>query len=120
VLYGRYRYAERGALSRVRAQAAVRCRTRDFLVGPDGGIYRCHHDLYEGARAVSDISDPRLALQGGYRRCEEFGLCEYCDVKVKNDRFQRFGQTTCRDPVRRTVSGAGEQLRREAEASAEA
>ena len=92
-LYGRYRHLGRGSLDRTRTRD-VMCRTTDFLCGPDGGIYRCHHDLYCGAAGIADINNPQPAFAGGYRKCSEFGLCEYCDLKVKNNRFQNFGHTT--------------------------
>lgn len=92
-LYGRYRYVEQGAFDRTR-QGLVECRTSDFLIGPAGGIYRCHNDLYSGGTPIAYITDDDLALNRSWRECEEFGFCEFCDLKVKNNRFQQFGHTT--------------------------
>ncbi len=93
VMYGRFRYRDCGALSRQPGRPSVMCRSSDLLLGPDGGVYRCHHDLYGGLSPVSSILDPRVELAYRHRPCSQFGFCELCDIKVKNNRFQEFGHT---------------------------
>jgi len=91
VMYGTYSYP--GACSR-KLQTTVECRTSELIIGPDGGIYRCHSDLYAGRGALANILDPELAISTDFRRCDNFGFCNPCDVKLKTDRFQSFGHTS--------------------------
>jgi len=90
-LHGRFTYPD--ACDR-RGRTRVRCRTTELLIGPDGGVYRCHADLYEGREAVGHILDPDLFLDAGFRPCGNYGHCNPCDVKLKTDRFQTFGHTS--------------------------
>ena len=72
----------------------VGCRTTELVIGPDGGIYRCHSDLYAGRVPVGNILDPELVITGGFKRCDCYGFCNPCDVKLKTNRFQSFGHTS--------------------------
>jgi MoaA/NifB/PqqE/SkfB family radical SAM enzyme len=72
----------------------VSCRTTELIIGPDGGIYRCHSDLYAGRPPVGNILDPELVMTGDFRRCDCYGFCNPCDVKLKTNRFQSFGHTS--------------------------
>jgi len=82
----------------------VWCRTSELVVGPDGGVYRCHSDLYAGREPVGNIMDPALKISTDYRRCDCYGLCNPCDVKLKTNRFQSFGHTSV-DIIEAPVSG---------------
>jgi len=91
VMHGQFSYPDacsRGELKR------VSCRTSELLIGPDGGIYRCHSDLYAGRTPVGNILDPELVISQDFRRCDCYGFCNPCDVKLKTDRFQSFGHTS--------------------------
>lgn len=90
-LYGEYRYI--GACGG-HTRKSVRCRTSELLIGPDGGIYRCHSDLYAGRRAVGHLLDPALEIVSVFRDCDWYGCCNPCDIKVKTNRFQSFGHTS--------------------------
>ena len=72
----------------------VSCRTSELIVGPTGGIYRCHGDLYEGREPVGHLLDPDFRIQEIHRPCRAFGRCNPCDVKVKTNRLQIFGHTS--------------------------
>ncbi|MEW6489707.1 MAG: radical SAM protein [Thermodesulfobacteriota bacterium] len=72
----------------------VLCRTTELLVGPSGGIYRCHSDLYAGRHPVGSLLDPDFSVEDEFRPCEVFGQCNPCDIKVKTNRFQEFGHTS--------------------------
>lgn len=69
----------------------VRCRTHELLIGPEGGIYRCHRDLYIFDEPVGQITDPDLALDDTFRPCANYGNCNPCDVKIKTNRFLQMG-----------------------------
>lgn len=77
-----------------RFRKPVMCRTSELLIGPDGDIYRCHGDLYEGRNPVGNILDPAFEIEDRYRQCNVFGHCNPCDIKVKTNRFQEFGHTS--------------------------
>lgn len=91
VMHGTYRDGD--ACSRTDARP-VSCRTSELIIGPAGGVYRCHADLYEGRDAVGHILDPDFTIDPGFRHCDHYGWCNPCDVKLKTDRFQRFGHTS--------------------------
>lgn len=77
-----------------KATKIVKCRTTELLVGPDGGIYRCHSDLYAGRSPVGNLLDPELVIDADFRPCDCYGYCNPCDVKLKTNRFQSFGHTS--------------------------
>lgn len=110
-LHGEYRYDE--ALSRT-PHLPVECRTTELIIGPGGDVFRCHADLYEGRPPVGHLNDEAFQIEDRFRPCERFGFCNPCDVKLKTDRFQRFGHTsvTIRGPelpVNRAGAVAHEQ-----------
>jgi len=90
-MYGTYRYP--GACDK-EFEKDVLCKTTELIMGPDGSVYRCHSDLYEGRPAVGNVTDPAYELEDIYRPCPVFGHCNPCDIKVKTNRFQVFGHTS--------------------------
>lgn len=72
----------------------VQCRTTELIIGPGGDVYRCHADLYEGREAIGHILDLELLVEPVFRPCSDYGYCNPCDVKLKTDRYQRFGHTS--------------------------
>ena len=90
-VYGTYKYPE--AVSGERGPR-VECRTSELLIGPDGHVFRCHSDLYEGRRPIGHLCDAAFRITDAYRPCDAFGLCNPCDIKVKTNRFQQFGHTS--------------------------
>lgn len=90
-LYGTYRY--RGAVLD-KSRKRCLCRTSEFIIAPDGNIYRCHHDLYNNASALGNLLDRNLKIRDIFRGCTYFGHCNPCDVKIKTDRFQVYGHTS--------------------------
>lgn len=89
--HGTYKYDE--AISQ-KVEKYCECKTTELIVGPNGGIYRCHSDLYESRAPVSYVTDQGFAIQDIYRPCFVFGHCNPCDIKVKTNRFQEFGHTS--------------------------
>lgn len=89
-LYGDYKYPDA-----VDGEAkTVECRMTELLVAPNGDLYRCHRDLYAGENPLGNLLDDGLEIEFKFRKCERFGGengCNPCDVKLKNDRFQKFG-----------------------------
>lgn len=90
-MYGEYSHPE--ACGR-QVRKIASCRTTELIIGPDGGIYRCHSDLYAGRSPVGNILDPELVISGDFRSCGCYGFCNPCDVKLKTNRFQNFGHTS--------------------------
>jgi sulfatase maturation enzyme AslB (radical SAM superfamily) len=72
------------------------CKTTELLVDPNGYIYKCHSDLYEGRDPYSNIlnEDFNASMIDEYRECKFYGDCNPCDVKVKTNRFQQHGHTS--------------------------
>ncbi len=90
-MYGQYRYPEAVA-KKIRRD--VLCRTTELLIGPDGSIYRCTADIYEGRQPIGHILDPDFQIEDKFRPCSWFGHCNPCDVKIKTNRFQKFGHSS--------------------------
>lgn len=85
---GRYRYPE--AVAR-KTRRKVMCRTTELLIGPGGSIYRCAADAYEDRQPIGHILDPNFRIEDKFRPCDWFGHCNPCDIKLKTNRFQKFG-----------------------------
>lgn len=90
-MHGTIRYL--GACDRTFTKE-VECRTTELIIGPTGHIYRCHSDLYEGRTPVGHLLDPSFEIDNDFKKCETFGHCNPCDVKVKTNRFQEHGHTS--------------------------
>lgn len=90
-MYGTFRYPD--AVSNP-VLKRCRCRTSEVIIGPDGGVYRCHHDLYKDFQPIGHILDPEFIIEDRFRECSSFGDCNPCDVKVKTNRFQIHGHTS--------------------------
>jgi radical SAM protein with 4Fe4S-binding SPASM domain len=59
------------------------CRAEDFLIGPEGDIYRCHRDLYDGSGELGNILNITYEVKDDFIPCSNYGLCNPCDVKLK-------------------------------------
>ncbi|MFQ5441522.1 MAG: radical SAM protein [Thermodesulfobacteriota bacterium] len=90
-MYGTYRYP--GACDKEFSKEVL-CKTTELIIGPDGAVYRCHSDLYEGRPPVGHITDPAFEIEDVFRPCSVFGHCNPCDIKVKTNRLQEFGHTS--------------------------
>ena len=89
--HGTYKYPE--AISQ-KVEKYCDCKTTELIVGPNGGIYRCHSDLYENRTPVAYITDEDFQIEDIHRPCYVFGHCNPCDIKVKTNRLQEFGHTS--------------------------
>jgi len=58
------------------------CKTSELLISPDGGVYRCHRDLYAQENSIGSILDPEFEIQDIFRYCNQYGHCHPCDTKV--------------------------------------
>jgi hypothetical protein len=72
------------------------CAPSEVLISPHGELHRCHHYLYSGGKALGHIEDEQIRLSDNYMPCNQLGMCNPCDLKVKNNRFQQFGHVTIR------------------------
>lgn len=90
-LYGQYRYEDACSCNVTRP---VHCRTTELIIGPNGNIYRCHHDIYENYPPIGHLLDADFRMEKVFRPCDCFGHCNPCDVKVKTNRLQQFGHTS--------------------------
>lgn len=89
--YGTIKYS--GATGGYVLRKNVKCKTTELLIAPDGFIHRCHSDLYGGYEQIDSIFK-MTEIADIYRKCDVFGLCNPCDVKIKTNRFQIFGHTS--------------------------
>jgi len=69
------------------------CKTSELLIGPDGDVYRCHRDLFSDENPIGNVSH-NFELKDKFRKCNMYGQCHPCDVKVKTDYKQRLGHTS--------------------------
>lgn len=90
-LFGSYKYE--GACDK-RFKKKCLCRTNEFIIGPTGGVYRCHGHLYESRKSIGSILDPGFKLEDAFRPCDWFGHCNPCDIKIKTNRRQVYGWTS--------------------------
>lgn len=90
-LYGNYKYPEACFMQQSRS---VLCRSTELLIAPDGGLHRCHHDLYDAAEPIGNILAAEFQMTEEYRPCDCYGHCNPCDIKVKTNRLQQFGHTS--------------------------
>lgn len=90
-LYGTYKYP--GACGK-NFMRKVLCKTTELIIGPDGGIFRCHSDLYSSRISIGHLLDPKFRIKNVFRECDTFGHCNPCDIKIKTNRFQQFGHTS--------------------------
>ncbi len=90
-LYGTYHYKD-ACLKKIRKSCL--CKTTELILAPNGKVYRCHSDLYEGREPIADILDKNFKIEDIYRPCNNYGHCNPCDIKVTTNRLQRFGHTS--------------------------
>jgi hypothetical protein len=89
--YGAYLYPD--AVGKKKRKKCF-CRTTELIIGPGADIFRCHHDLYNFFPPIGSLLDGQIYIENSFKECREFGDCNPCDVKIKTNRFQRFGHTS--------------------------
>jgi len=82
--HGTYKYA--GGLDGKRKKCL--CKPSELLIAPDGRLFRCHYDLYHGVNSYGHLLDNKIKLPDTYLPCDNYGLCNPCDIKTKFNRFQ--------------------------------
>lgn len=72
------------------------CRTSEMLIDPSGNIFRCHSDLYANRSSIGSLLDPDFNADrlNQWKPCAVYGKCNSCDIKVKTDRFQKYGHSS--------------------------
>jgi sulfatase maturation enzyme AslB (radical SAM superfamily) len=100
-IYGTYLYPE--AMGNTKRKKCL-CRTSELIIGPDGSIYRCHHDLYKNSPPIGNLLEPDFKIEDVFRECNQFGNCNPCDIKIKTNRFQIYGHTSVEIKDIRSVS----------------
>ncbi len=90
-LYGTYRYPR--AVGKIRVEKCL-CRTSELIIGPNASIFRCHRDLYRNFYPIGNLTDPGLKVKDIFRKCNYFGECNPCDIKIKTNRFQVYNHTS--------------------------
>ena len=92
-LYGTFKYTDSVIGKKMKY---CKCKTTELLVDPNGYIYKCHSDLYNGREPYSNIleDDFNADMIDIYRECYFYGDCNPCDVKIKTNRFQKYGHTS--------------------------
>ncbi len=91
-LYGDYSKYKNSVLQEKTEECL--CKTSELLIAPNGNIYRCHRDLYEGENSVGSLLSPEFEIENIFRQCNKYGQCHPCDVKVKTNYKQQFGHTS--------------------------
>jgi len=74
----------------------VLCKNTVVPIGPDGNIYLCHSDLYfnRQERVLGNVLDEEFTFPQEHLPCDNYGLCNECDVKVKTNHYQQYGYTS--------------------------
>ena len=99
-LYGTYRYP--GAIGSDERKKCL-CRNSELIVGPDCNIFRCHHDIYKNFPPIGNLLDRDFTVKDIFRKCDQFGDCNPCDMKTKTNRFQIFGHTSAEVKIEESV-----------------
>jgi MoaA/NifB/PqqE/SkfB family radical SAM enzyme len=82
--HGTYKYMD------MQGKKDVLCRPSELLIAPDGSVYRCHGDLYGNRKPIGNILDEHFEPARDFLQCKKVA-CNSCDIKVKTDRFQKYG-----------------------------
>ena len=85
-LYGTYKYPD--GLKCIRKK--VLCTPSELLINPAGELFKCHSDLYNRVNSYGKITTPNI-IPPVDEICDHFGECNPCDVKLKTNRFQKYG-----------------------------
>tara|TARA_Y100000310_G_scaffold344908_1_gene460378 strand:- start:1152 stop:2033 length:882 start_codon:yes stop_codon:yes gene_type:complete len=70
------------------------CKTSELLISPNGDIYKCHRDLFKEQFSIGNITNLNFQIEDKFRRCNTYGQCHPCDVKVKTNYKQQLGHTS--------------------------
>ena len=87
-LFGYYRYPQ--GLDGTKKNC--KCKPNILLIAPDGNIFRCHRDLYHNENPVENILTI-TKIENKFRKCDDYGVCNPCDIKLKTNRFLQMGSS---------------------------
>ena len=68
-----------------------KCKSKQILIDSAGNVFKCHKDLYSNQYPVNNILNNDCKFQYIYRDCNNLGLCNPCDLKIKLNRFLDVG-----------------------------
>jgi hypothetical protein len=93
VIHGTFKYDD--CVNGEKLRSSI-CKTTEIIADPSGNIFRCHADLYKARSPIAHILDEDFSVEtiDRFRRCDNYGDCNPCDVKVKTNRFQIYGHTS--------------------------
>ncbi len=91
-LYGDYSKYSNSVLSNKLKKCL--CKGSELLIAPNGNIYKCHSDLFSEEFPIGNILDPNFQIKNEFRKCEKYGQCHPCDVKLKTNYKQELGNTS--------------------------
>lgn len=95
-MYGHFKYPR--AISG-KLEKSILCRSKEFLIAPDGLVYKCHRDLYRAENPIGNISTPEKLRLHEFNKCNNYGECNPCDIKLKTNRFLEAGN--CQVDIKR-------------------
>ncbi len=87
-IVGHYEYPE--AVDK-KKHGEVLCRTHEVLISPSGQLFKCHRDMYNDEYPLGSLLNEDFKVKHKFRKCSNFGFCNYCDVKSKVNRFLEMG-----------------------------
>lgn len=87
-------YSKYPGATEQKSQKKVLCKISELIIGPNGNVYRCHRNLYAKENSVGNLLDDDFQIDDDYRKCDLFGFCHSCDVKVKTNYKQELGCTS--------------------------
>lgn len=90
-LFGHYKYAD--AITG-RKNIRVKCKPSELLINPAGDVFKCHYHLYSNIHSTGNMTNIDFTADFDEIECLDYGLCNPCDVKIKNNRHQVFGHTS--------------------------
>lgn len=73
---------------------ACECKTSELLISSDMKAYRCHRDLFAKNGNIGSLKDEEFNISKEFRKCNNYGQCHPCDVKVKTNYKQELGNTS--------------------------
>lgn len=77
------------------SRRTVMCKPSELLINPAGYMFRCHRDMYANEYPLGHILDKKVSFPQ-YLKCENYGHCSPCDIKIKYNRFQQWGHCSVR------------------------
>lgn len=90
-LYGHYAY-DKSTGEKTLKKCLCRIKN-ELIISPSGGVYKCHSDLYNTREPIGHILDADfdIGIINKFKKCNYYGSCNPCDVKIKTNSEQIYG-----------------------------